>query len=147
MCIRRTTIVLLKRRWIHFARVYLKYTNSNECFHSIHQRLHNRIYHNTTEYTQTHFALHTSASVTFSVCWLYFVSVRMACWMFVVCWLFWFMRACYLRLFFIQGHCHVIANNLYFTAFSVFCLCYWHRFNALSIYIWIITFSQSNSYF
>lgn len=30
-----------------------------------------------------------------------------------------FMRACYLRLFFIQGHCHVIANNLYFTAFSI----------------------------
>lgn len=31
-----------------------------------------------------------------------------------------FMGACYLRLFFIQGHCHVIANNLYFTAFSIF---------------------------
>lgn len=48
--------------------------------------------------------------------------------------LFAFMFACSLRLFFIQGHCHVIANNLYFTAFNVFCLCYWHRFNALSIY-------------
>lgn len=75
------------------------------------------------------------------------VSCRLSCWTFVVCWLCRFMRACYLRLFFIQGHCHVIANNLYFTAFSTFCLCYWHRFNALSIYFWLITFSQNKSYF
>lgn len=25
---------------------------------------------------------------------------------------------------------------------AYFCLCYWHRFNALSIYFWFITFSQ-----
>lgn len=39
-----------------------------------------------------------------------------------------FLCAWYMRLFFIQGHCHVIANNLFSTAFyGIFSLCHWHR--------------------
>lgn len=157
VCIRRTTNKILLRRevfsvlsvrisseWIE-ATASIRFVVRNSVGHAIHTVYSTHTLRTMYIYLYSHVhTIHTHLLDSLSVGFL-----RMSCTAtstvstVCLCAGFGFMRACYLRLFFIQGHCHVIANNLYFTAFSAFCCCYWHRSNALSIYFWLITFSRS----